>query len=92
MVVVVMKGIIKTVLLILHGREKLKRWENWRRRRLEEEGPDQKIKVDLRMIFQLRLKFDVVACYGKVSFWFRTLFFFLLLFPSTFAPHFSVWS
>lgn len=67
MVVVVMKGIIKTVLLIRHGREKLKRIGEaegyWRRK-----GQIKKQKVALRMIFQLRLKFDVVACYGKVSF------------------------
>jgi len=57
--------------------------EGWRRMMRKNKI---KIKVALRMIFQLRLKFHVVACYGKGSFWLRTLFFFFAFIPSTFAP------
>lgn len=57
--------------------------EGWRRMKGQEE---KKKKVALRMIFELRLKFHVVACYGKGSFWLRTLFFFFAFIPSTFAP------
>jgi len=60
------------------------KWE--KEKVLEEDEEPEKIKVALRMIFELRLKFHVVACYGKGSFWLRTLFFFFAFIPSTFAP------